>query len=397
MNAALWVDLLIGGLIIMRAVAGARSGFMVGLLSLIGLVAGTMLGFWAAPRVVEWFPTLDSTRALRTTTLIMVVLMAIVIGEGVFRAIGRRIRGDGHARGADAFFGAIASGLVATFVVWFVVTAILPFAPPPVANTIAKSRAYLVLDIAAPDELNELPGRAVEFLRDGLPEVFGGDEPELPAQEPDTEILNRPEVQQAATSIVQVQTDAPECLADSAGSGWVVAPERVVTNAHVVAGASWVSISVGGRTAWQDATVVGFDPDLDLAILSVPGLAAEPLPRATENLPPGEDVVAAGFPWGGPYTLSQGRIRGTVVENGADIYGEAGVAREVYSIRGEVRSGNSGGPLLTPDGRVAGTVFAMSAVDPQTGYILTDAATAGWLDAAAELSEPVAAGGCLVR
>lgn len=396
MDAALWVDLLLVGLIVMRAVAGARSGFTVGLLSLIGLVAGTMAGFWAAPRVVQLFPTLDSSRALRTTTLIMVVLLSIVIAEGIFRAIGRRARGDDRARGPDAFFGGLASALVATFVVWFVITAILPFAPAPVANVIGQSRVYLVLDIAAPDRFNELPGRAVDLLRDGLPEVFGGDEPELPAPEPDAGILNRPEVQQAAASIVQVQTDAPDCLSDSAGSGWVVAPERVVTNAHVVAGASWVTISVGGRTAWQDATVVSFDPDLDLAILSVPGLAAEPLPRATENLPPGEDVVAAGFPWGGPYTLSQGRIRGTVVENGADIYGEAGVAREVYSIRGEVRSGNSGGPLLTPDGRVAGTVFAMSAIDPQTGYVLTDAATAGWLDIAAELSEPVAAGGCLV-
>ena len=84
-----------------------------------------------------------------------------------------------------------------------------------------------------------------------------------------------------------------------------------------------------------------------------------------------------------------GGIRGTIIENNTDLYGGPGVAREVYAIRGVVRPGNSGGPLLTADGRVAGTVFAMSALDPQTGYVLTDAATAPLLDAAGALSEPV--------
>lgn len=116
------------------------------------------------------------------------------------------------------------------------------------------------------------------------------------------------------------------------------------------------------------------------------GSAAAALPRAPENLPVGADVVAAGFPWAARTPSARAASGGTVIENGADIYGEQGITREVYSIRGQVRSGNSGGPLLTPDGRVAGTVFAMSALDPQTGYVLTDAATAPLLDAAGALA-----------
>lgn len=396
MDAAGWLDVFIGLLILARAVFGARNGFTVGTLGLIGLVAGAAAGFWAAPRVVGLFPILDSSRILRSTTIIMVVLGGIAIGEAIFGTLGHRLRGRDRAKGPDAFFGAIAAALVMSFVVWFVVTAVRPFVPPAIAGVISQSRVYLALDMAVPDRFNELPGRAVDVLQSELPQVFGGAEPELPAPEPDTDSLSRPEIQQAASSIVQVRTDAPTCRSDSAGSGWVVAPERVVTNAHVVAGSSWVGVSVGGRGPWQDTSVVAYDPDLDLAILAVPGLVAAALPRAPENLPLGADVVAAGFPWGGPYTLSQGRIRGTVIENGADIYGEQGITREVYSIRGQVRSGNSGGPLLTPDGRVAGTVFAMSALDPQTGYVLTDAATAPLLDAAGALSEPVPTGGCLV-
>lgn len=396
MNGALWLDIFIGLLIVARATVGARSGFTVGTLGLLGLGAGAVAGFWAAPLVVGFFPILDSSRNLRSTTIMLVVLGCIALGEAIFGAIGHRIRGRDRARGPDAFFGAVAAALVMSFVIWFVITAVRPFLPASVTGVISQSRLYLAMDIAMPDEFNELPGRAVEVLRSELPRVFGGAEPELPASEPDTDSLSRPEVQQAAASIVQVRTDAPSCRSDSTGSGWVVAPERVVTNAHVVAGSSWVGVSIGGRGPWQDTSVVAFDPDLDLAILAVPGLAAAALPRASENLPLGADVVAAGFPWGGPYSLSQARIRGTVIENGADIYGEQGISRELYSIRGEVRSGNSGGPLLTSDGRVAGTVFAMSALDPQTGYVLTDAATAPLLDAAAVLWEPVPTGGCLV-
>lgn len=291
----------------------------------------------------------------------------------------------------------MAAALVVGVLAWFLLSAMRPFAPEPLARSIEQSRVYQTLDGIVPDRFDELPGRAAEVLVTELPKVFGGDEPVLPAAEPDPGVLDNPQVQQAASGVVRVSTQAPNCRSDSSGSGWVVSPQRVVTNAHVVAGSSAVRVSVTGTGPQLAAEIVAFEPDLDLAILAVPALDAAPLPRAPENQPVGSDTVAAGFPWGGSYTLNQSRIRGTVVENGGDIYGGPGVAREVYAIRGTVRPGNSGGPLLTADGRVAGTVFAMSAIDAQTGYVLTDAATAPLLESAAMLAEPVPAGGCLVR
>ena len=396
MDAPLLLDLVIGLVFLLRLLSGLRTGLLVGLFSLVGVVAGAAGGFWAGPRLVVLWPELDASRILRSASLIIVVMVGMGMGEALLGGIARRMRGKSRAKDADAFLGGVAAVLAVAAVTWFLLTAVRPFSPIPLARAIDNSLVYQTLDKLIPDQVRDLPGKAVDTLITELPKVFGGDEPQLPVPEPDADALDNALVLKASASVVQVRTDAPTCRSDSAGSGWVVSPQRVVTNAHVVAGASDIAVSVGALGWLRDAEVVAFDPDLDLAILAVPGLDAPALPRAPENQPVGADVVAAGYPWAGPYTLSQGRVRGTVVENGADIYGEPGVPREVYAIRGDVNPGNSGGPLLTPDGRVAGTVFAKSAIDPQTGYVLTDAATAPWLDAAAGLSEPVGNGGCLV-
>lgn len=397
MDAPLLLDLIVGLVIVGRAVVGMRNGFLVGSLSLFGVLAGAAGGVWAGLWLVDQVPTPDQSRLFRTVTLLVVSLIGIALGEAVLGSLARRIRGHDRAKGFDAFLGGLSAAVVAGALVWFLLGAIRPFAPEFLSSAIGQSRVYHLLDVTVPDRFNELPGRAADVLVKGLPKVFGGDEPQLPTHEPDGTVLGDPRVQQAASGVVQVQTLAPNCRSDSAGSGWVVSDQRVVTNAHVVAGSSTVGVSVTGTGPLLDAQVVAFDPDLDLAILAVPALEAAPLPRAPESQPQGADAIAAGFPWGGPFSLSESRIRGTVVEEGADIFGGPGIAREVYAIRGVVRPGNSGGPLLTVDGRVAGTVFAMSAVDDQTGYVLTDAATAPMLDQAAALADPVPTGACLTR
>jgi len=180
----------------------------------------------------------------------------------------------------------------------------------------------------------------------------------------------------------------------SSGSGWVVSPERVVTNAHVIAGASSVTVVSGGKRSRLAATVVGYDPETDLAILAVPGLTAAPIPLDAKALAAGDAAYAAGYPGGGPYTITPARIRGTINAVGKDIYDENTVQRDVYSLRAAIRPGDSGGPLLDSDGQVAGVVFARSADDPETGYALTLAQVKPMLDKAASLSDPVSTGGC---
>ncbi|NLA29857.1 MAG: MarP family serine protease [Propionibacterium sp.] len=396
MQLATAIDLLVLLAIVARIVAGFRSGLMAGILGLVGVIGGAAAGIWAGPRLVELVPALDATRLIRTITLIATVVLGSTIGDLIAGAIKDWIDGGRKPGVIDALLGGVTSGIAVAFVCWFSMAAVQPIAPAGLSTAITQSRSYQLLDEVMPDQLNQLPGQAVDLLVTELPRVFGGDEPTLPIPEPDNNALASPEVVAAAGSIVQVLSDAPSCRTDSSGSGWVVAEQRVVTNAHVVAGATTVMISVGGTEPALNAEVVAFDEDLDLAILAVPDLRAPPLERLVENQEPGTDTVAAGFPYGGPYQLSVSRIRGTVIESGSDIYGGPGIKREVYAIRGTVRPGNSGGPLLTTDGRVAGTVFAMSTVDAQTGYVLTDAATSAYLDQAASFDVPVASGACMV-
>ncbi|MEL4358842.1 MULTISPECIES: MarP family serine protease [unclassified Luteococcus] len=247
-----------------------------------------------------------------------------------------------------------------------------------------------------PDQAGRWASQVTDrFSRAGFPRVFSGlsPEPVLPVPAPDTAAAKTTAVRRAAAGIVKITSDADACSQTHTGTGWVVAPHRVATNAHVVAGARDTSVRVGGVGQRLEATVVAFNPDLDLAILDVPGLGAAPLPR-TGPLEKGQDAVVAGFPMNAGYTVKAARVRGTVTAGGDDIYGGKGVTRQVYSLSGTVQPGNSGGPLLTSDGKVAGTIFARSMVDHSTGYALTDAATDEMLDNAAGYRTPVSTQGC---
>ena len=144
----------------------------------------------------------------------------------------------------------------------------------------------------------------------------------------------------------------------------------MLTNAHVVAGVDDPQVRVSGDGELLDARVVVFDPDADLAVLYVPELTAAPL-DLDDSAGRGDQAVVAGFPGGGPFRLVAARVRDTINARGPDIYHRKQVTREVFSLFADVEPGNSGGPLLSPDGDVYGVVFAKSLDDPNTGYALT--------------------------
>ncbi len=167
-----------------------------------------------------------------------------------------------------------------------------------------------------------------------------------------------------------MRAEAGSCDRAQVGSGWVIGPGRVATNAHVVAGADVVRVSAKGTGRERPARVVAFDPRRDVAVLEVPGLPSPALARGAE-LAAGDPAVLAGFPGDEGLWVGSARVRATIEARGADIYGRQGVTREIYSLRARVRSGASGGPVLDPDGEVVGMVFATSLDDPDTGYALT--------------------------
>jgi S1-C subfamily serine protease len=170
--------------------------------------------------------------------------------------------------------------------------------------------------------------------------------------------------------VVKVSGTADECSRTLDGSGFVYAPRHVITNAHVVAGVDDPQVQVGGDGEQLAAEVVVYDPDTDLAVLYVPELTARPLPL-DDSAGRGDQAVVAGFPGGGPFRLVAARVRDTINARGPDIYHRKQVTREVFSLFTDVEPGNSGGPLLSPDGDVYGVIFAKSLDDPDTGYALT--------------------------
>jgi S1-C subfamily serine protease len=223
----------------------------------------------------------------------------------------------------------------------------------------------------------------------GLPEVFAGSEPIKTIQPPDPTIPAA--VNAAQPSVVTVLAAKPECGVDSEGSGWVVSRGRVVTNAHVVAGASTIVVRQSGAATPIRATLIAFDPGRDLAVLDVTDLSAPALDIGAD-LTSGAQAYAAGYPGNGPYTVSPERVRDRVIARGTDIYQSGTVDRDIYALRGTVRPGNSGGPLLDTEGKVVGVVFARSTTDPDTGYALTLAELRPVLNSVG--AAPIGSGGC---
>jgi S1-C subfamily serine protease len=208
--------------------------------------------------------------------------------------------------------------------------------------------------------------------RSGFPTVFAPFTHEqianVPA--PDSAVLNEPGVAKARDSIVKIVGNAPSCGKQIEGSGFVYAPQHVMTNAHVVGGVTHPTVQIGGQGPLYAATVVLFDPTSDVAVLYVPGLRSAPLSFDTSGAS-GDDAVVAGFPEDGPFTPVAARIRQEIQAQGQDIYQRGSATRDIFSLYAQVLQGNSGGPLLTSTGEVYGVVFAKSLEDASTGYALT--------------------------
>ena len=387
------LDLVLLAVLAVYLFSGIRQGFVFGTLSLAGFAGGVAAGIWLLPRVVT---SLEPGRS-RAVIVIVGVLIMGGLGQVVGAAIGSRVRSTVRsqpARVADAVLGGVVS-LVGVAVVVTVLAGVVRGAPLPlVSRAIGGSTVVRVLDQVVPAGVTTAAGGMARAVASDFPRVFAGIGPEqIVAVAPPSAAEVGQAAALAAPSTVKITGRADSCLRTQEGSGFVIAPERVVTNAHVVAGVEGAQAQVLGTGARLDAEVVLFDPERDLAVLAVPGLTAPPLALGTD-LAGGAPAVVVGYPGDGPFTSTVARVRQVLQARGEDIYGEPGVSRQVYSLYAQVRPGNSGGPLLDPAGALVGVVFASSLDDPDTGYALTLAESRPVLDQAAAATEAVDTGAC---
>lgn len=388
------VDLIVILAAIGYAIGGFRNGAVVGACSLAGFFGGAVLGAQLA-RPIGSHVASGQAQIIVAVVCVLAVAMA---GQLVGVWLGGRLRARiawRHARVADSAIGSVLGVLSVFLVAWMVALPLASSPFPKVVSALHESTVVRGIDDAMPDPVRNVYSSLRRFIdRSGFPPLFGDlSSPRIvDVQAPDPTLLASPAVTAARPSVVKITTEAPSCDRAVEGSGFVYAPERVLTNAHVVAGSRNVDVAEGDRQL--RATVVVYDPRRDVAVLSVPGLTARPLAFAPQVAVTNDSAIVVGYPENGGFDVRAARIRDRERVTGRDIYGSGVVQRDIYSIRSLVRSGNSGGPLLDPDGTVLGVVFAAALDSPDTGFALTAAEVAPDAAAGRTASAGVDTGAC---
>jgi len=389
MNFLDWCLLL---LVVLYALSGYWQGFVAGAFATVGLVAGGLIGIWLVPIL------LGNAEPSMWVSLgaLFVVLIAASLGQALFQYAGTRARDRIRwqpVRSLDAVGGSALSVVAVLVISWMLGVAISGSRIPGLSPMVRDSKVLLAVN-------DVMPSGAQSALR-GFDDVVGASvfprylEPFAPerivAVPPASgRVVRDPDVQFAERAVFKVRGDNV-CGQGVEGTGFLYAPHRLLTNAHVVAGVRHPAVLVG--TDNVVASVVYYNPKTDVAVLAVPSLGGPTL--AFDKGGEAREVGAIlGYPEDGPFRADPARIRSQQRLRSPDIYGNGTVTRDVFSVRGEIRPGNSGGPLVSTDGKVLGVVFAASMSSSDTGYALTadqvaDAAADGARD-----TEPVSTGGC---
>jgi S1-C subfamily serine protease len=351
------IDWLIVGAIVLLGLFGWAQGFISGALALVGFAAGAWLGTRIAPvflsggRASAWAPAFALVGAIVAGGVLAAGF------EGVGARLQARFRSPAFAA-IDGALGAVLTACVGLLIAW-VLGAVALRAGPDVRRDVQRSAILRQLNAVLPPT-----GPLLNTLRalDPFPRIDG---PAARVPAPQAGIARDPEVAAARRSVVKVLGTA--CGVGVEGSGWVAGDGLVVTNAHVLAGQDDTRVLPGGSGSGLSAQALAFDPRNDVAVLRVDGLDAPALPIARDPAP-GTSAAILGFPLNGPYDARAGRLGQTREVVTQDAYGRGPVRRRITSLRGTVRSGNSGGPMVDGSGRVVATIFAATTSGPRGGY-----------------------------
>jgi S1-C subfamily serine protease len=374
------IDWVILGAIVLLGLFGWAQGFISGALALVGFAAGAWLGTRIAPLFLsgasesQWAPAF---------ALIGAIIAGGVLAAG-FEGVGARLRARVRSPAfevADGALGAVLTACVGLLIAW-VLGAVALRSGPDIRRDVQRSAILRQLNAVLPPT-----GPLLNTLRalDPFPEING---PEARVPAPQAGIARDPQVAAARRSVVKVLGSA--CGVGVEGSGWVAGDGLVVTNAHVVAGQDDTRVLPEGSEPGLRAQAVAFDPRNDLAVLRVSGLTAPALPIA-QDPKSGTSAAILGFPLNGPYDVRPGRLGQTRDVVTQDAYGRGPVRRRIAALRGIVRSGNSGGPMVDGDGKVVATIFAATTSGPRGGYAVPNELVRRTLDSA---NNPVDTGPC---
>jgi S1-C subfamily serine protease len=381
-------------LMLVFAISGYRQGFVIGALSIGGFFSGALIGLQVGPLIANQFA--DS--GIRLAVSLVAIFALAVLGQTLAGWFGTRLRRGIASRPLqriDDAGGAVVSVVALLLVAWLIAVP-LSSSPFPGLNREVRNSAILGgINGLMPDQAKALSDGLRQTLdTSGFPDVFGSLAPtnarDVPA--PDEALADAKVVRRSKSSVIKVLGTAPSCSRRIEGSGFVYAAERVMTNAHVVAGTRQVRVETSEGPL--PGKVVVYDPRRDLAVIYVQGLGVPVMRFADEPARTGASAIVLGYPQDGPYNAQSARVRDVGNITGPDIYDDKDVTRQIYTIRALVRSGNSGGPLISPSGRVLGVIFAAAADDRNVGFALTAAEAEGVASAGTARTAAVQTGKC---
>jgi S1-C subfamily serine protease len=390
------LDLILIALAAAFAVAGYRQGFIIGVLSFVGFLGGAAVGALFSPAIAR---ALVGGPAKQALVAIIVVFLAAMLGQLLASLIGAAMRSRVTWRPValvDAVGGAGVSVISVLLIAWLIGSAVANAPFPAIAGQVSRSAVLRGVDRFMPSAAHTMFSDFRRLLASGpYTQVFGalGAEGALTVPPPDPAVLSSPGLARARPGVIKITGMAPSCSRTLEGSGFVFAPQHVMTNAHVVAGVQPGPTVIASHHRRLRAQVVLYDPETDIAVLYVPGLSAPTLKFAF-HASRASNAIIAGYPQNSHFTAVPARIGSEQPANSPDIYQERTVTRDIYAVRAVVRPGNSGGPLLAPSGAVYGVVFAAAVDVADTGYALT--ATQVRTDArrGATRTAPVSTRGC---
>lgn len=391
------IDGLLMILVISGAAAGFRQGFVAAACSLLGAVVCSLGALALAPVLVQ---NLDSGLA-RTALAMALLIAAVLIGELAGGWAGRTLSQQitwRPARAADRTLGMLGQAVAVLGLAWVVA---LPLAAAPIpwlSSSIRNSTILTSIDKVTPDGTDSITGRLRDLLNStGFPNILGPLDatPIIDVPEPNGGLVTDPVAAAVEQSVLKIRSVATSCGKTFSGTGFVIGPEHVLTNAHVVGGSSSVSVEVGGNQL--AATVVDYNSDEDLAVLYIPGLNLPSLNLDQQPLASGADAIVLGYPLAGPFTVSPARVRSVIELSGPDIYQSKTVDRQVYLLRALVRPGNSGGPVVDANGQVVGIVFGAAIDNAETGFALTAREIAGTVAVGITDTSPAGTASCALE
>lgn len=376
---------IIGGL-----VRGARAGFVFTLGATIGAVVGAVAAVFFVPLVSGWV----ADPVWRPIAVLGMLLVLITAGLSLGEVIGHALRRGvvKSLRPLDRIAGFAAGGIVAVLVIALAGSTVTALGIPVVSSTTANSAVLRTIDRITPDPV----ARAIAALRgavvdEGIPriaEAFGSAGPIAP---PSID-AGSAALTEAAQSVGRVTGTAYACGQLQSGTAFVIAPDRLLTNAHVVAGVTTPLVELPDGRA-REGRIVYFDPQQDIAVIAIDDLGARVLPLAP-SLQRGDVGAVQGYPFGGRFQSGGAEVVGVGAIAAEAIDGSGRAPRDSYTLAATVNPGNSGGPLLTLDGAVTGMVYAKAQLRDDIAYAHTMTELDPVIAQAPELSEPVGSGSC---